>query len=280
MMPIKVKFLAGSSGSENRRGGGVTLTYDVYDTVKASYNDNEGNFASLLESMYEAVDSRAPDTFNGLCKEEISFREDDNRTRRFFFDVKYSFPPEATKRWSFDTSGGNVRISHSKATQRFAISGRTAPDCKSAIGVKHDGSVDGVDIVIPALKLTCSYRFPVASTVVNATTWDSYVKKLARMSGTTNNATYGEYARGELLFLGATGEFVPKVPTEIQYHFAASENVTGLTIGTIAGIAKKGHEFLWIMFEAAEDQSKIIQRPLAAYVEQVYGESNFADLEI
>ena len=44
---------------------------------------------------------------------------------------------------------------------------------------------------------------------------------------------------------------------------AYSENVTGLSIGDIANIVKKGHQYAWIAYKDAEDSGKPSVQPLA-----------------
>ena len=65
-------------------------------------------------------------------------------------------------------------------------------------------------------------------------------------------------------------------------RFAASPNRTGITIGDISGIDKKGHEYLWVRYEDAEDASAkmIVKRPAAVCVEKVYEEGDFGLLGI
>jgi hypothetical protein len=58
--------------------------------------------------------------------------------------------------------------------------------------------------------------------------------------------------------------------------------VTGLAVGPITGIAKKGWEYLWVRYADVEDTGAkmLVKRPIAAYVEQVYEYANFAGLGI
>jgi hypothetical protein len=57
---------------------------------------------------------------------------------------------------------------------------------------------------------------------------------------------------------------------------AYSKNASGLTIGDIAGITKKGHELAWIAYKDYEDTTsdpgKTLpgKKPKAVYVERVY----------
>ena len=88
------------------------------------------------------------------------------------------------------------------------------------------------------------------------------------------------FAAGEVLFLGASGSQRGEDDWEITFRFAASPNVTGLTIGDIEGIDKKGWEYLWVRYADAEDEKVLVKQPIAVYVERVYDEGNFAGLGI
>lgn len=177
-------------------------------------------------------------------------------------------------KFSFDTTGGQQHVSQSKETiSKTAIPGQEAPDFKGAINVSGD-RVDGVDLVIPALKFQLTYKVP------QATLTTDYVRTLARMTGTTNADEFLGFAAGELLFLGATGEQALNGDPEVTYHFEASENIVNQAIGDIVVPAKKGHEFLWVWYQPEEDDNakRLVQRPFAAYVERVYRSTNFSDL--
>jgi len=282
-MAIKVRWVAAHDGEADKSSGRARLEFIAFDTDETRYNNNSiSDFGSLVNDCYLAVLSASPLTFQGLTRKSISWREDDNRTKRFIFEVNYSWAlEESIRRWSFDTAGGTFRITTSLFTTAYTKPGGFAPNFQNAIEVR-DGKPEGIDITIPGLKLTCTYRHPVSSPTVNASTIDNYIKMLSNLTGTTNNATWLTYERGELLFLGASGEYVPNKPAEFQYHFAASANASNLTIGTITNIVKRGHEYVWVLFEPKEDTTahKMVQTPLAAYVERVYRESTFTDLGI
>lgn len=282
-MAVKVRFIDGHDGSVDKSNGTSTLRFQAWDTDPSKYDTEDINaYMAFINSLYDAVRAASPLSFNGLNRKTIQWSEDSNRTRRFTFTVGYSWAlPESERRWSFDTAGGTFKITASKATTRYARPGGIAPNFQGAIEVK-DGRAEGVEITIPALKITCTYRHPANSPIVNAATIDNYIKTLSGMTGKTNNNTWLTYERGELLFLGANGEYVPNQPTEIQYQFAVSRNAASLTIGTITGIVKRGHDYVWVLYEPGEDATarKLIQTPLAAYVERVYDETNFVDLGI
>ncbi|MBC7077795.1 MAG: hypothetical protein H5T92_05745 [Synergistales bacterium] len=85
-----------------------------------------------------------------------------------------------------------------------------------------------------------------------------------------------------MLFLGASGSKRGEEDWEITFRFAASPNATGLTVGEITGIAKKGWEYLWVRYadDVDDDAKVLVKRPIAVYVEQVYQYGDFSQLEI
>lgn len=191
---------------------------------------------------------------------------------------------------SFDTSGGTQHITQAdggKITSTGTTTTRTgtetrfpsnAPSMNSAIGVDGD-SVSGVDIVVPALSWTESYDVP--SSYVTA----AYIRAVAALTGTTNDANFRGFAAGEVLFLGCSGNQDWDAdkgdgPWSLSYKFVASPNVTGQTIGSITGIAKKGHDYLWVRYEDSVSGSDLIKRPKYVYVNTVYKEGAFSVLGI
>lgn len=282
--------MAGSlSGNDFTIGSNVYRLREVCGST-GGLNTNSQNHTKIIDvalktgtlsitEMYEAVLTYAPNPFEGMVANGIQYREDDD-TGHWLFNVEYDLTvPESQLRWGFDTSGGTVRMYTSKNTASFPATGRTAPDFQGAIGVKSTGTdtePEGVDVITPVLKLTATFRH--AKNTIDL----AYVNAVAGLSGCTNSALFYGYEPGELLFLGCVGELIPNIPTEIRYEFAASKNVSGLSIGAIAGIAKKGHDYLWVAFEPEQDTSakKLVQRPLAAYVERVYDQADFAALDI
>ena len=172
-------------------------------------------------------------------------------------------------RLAFDTTGGTIHILASRQTLSSYPAG--APDYKGLIGV-HAADVDGCDIVIPALRLTVNFQHPLGIMTLPR------IKQLARNVGKVNSATWLTFAAGEVLFLGVTGDEGTAAPTNVAYSFACSENVTGLTVGAIANIVKRGHDYLWLYYQDGVDGGKPIKKAKYAYVERVYAETNFTAL--
>jgi hypothetical protein len=188
------------------------------------------------------------------------------------------YPETGDSSYSFDTGGGTQHITQSLNTiQRVGVggSGVDVPDFKGAIGV-HGDNIEGVDIPSPKYHFTETHYIAVASVT------DAYKDKLKALTGRVNNATFRNSDAGEVLFLGAAGSQRGEDDWEITFRFAVSDNETGLTVGDISGINKKGWEYLWIVYEDVHSTAPefIVKVPLYAYVEQVHYEGNFADLGI
>jgi hypothetical protein len=192
---------------------------------------------------------------------------------------------------SFDTSGGSQHITQAAGGTVTTSGGTTvtqgserryppgtAPSMNNAIGV--DGSsVNGVDIVAPALTWTETYDVPHQYVTAN------YIKSLAALTGTVNNGAFRTFAAGEVLFMGCNGsqewdDQRGNGPWTLSYKFVASPNVTAQTIGDIEGIEKKGHEYLWVRYEDAVSSNELVKKPKFVYVNKVYRDGNFSGLGI
>lgn len=167
-------------------------------------------------------------------------------------------------RFSFDTTGGTVHITNSKETVgKFPA---TAPNFKGMIGV-HDDQVDGVDITIPALKMSYAFKHPLG--VMS----EAKAKYLSSITGMVSSVLWHGFAAGEILFLGATGSDGTDAEAEVAYHVVASVNATGLSFGDVANVIKKGHEYAWIAWKNAVDAGppkRPVKQPEFVYVERLY----------
>lgn len=181
--------------------------------------------------------------------------------------------------WDFDTTGGTVHISHAKesiaryysgGSETGAAAATNVPKHNQAIGVDRTGNVQGTDIVIPAMKINVSYRHPLGQVTI------AFAKKMHNMTGKVNSTKFLNFAAGEVLFLGARGSDGTVAEGTVGYSFAMSQNVTGLTIGEVAGVAKKGWEYLWISYKEAVSAGNKSTQPEFVYVERVYDTADFA----
>lgn len=178
--------------------------------------------------------------------------------------------------YQFETGGGTQHITQSLQTVgRYAPPGKIAPDFHGAIGVTHD-NVEGVDITVPV------YNFSETHYIASGLVTPGYRATLFFLTGKVNGAAFRGFAAGEVLFLGASGSKRGQDDWEITFRFAASPNITGLQVGNITGINKKGWEYLWVRYADDEDAAAkvLVKKPIAAYVEQVYQYGDFSGLGI
>ena len=208
----------------------------------------------------------------------VSYLGDDAWQVTISYEKKGAEPPTSDplkRARSFDTTGGTMHKTQADDERRY---GTNAADMQKAIGVDGNG-VNGVDVVVPQLQWQEQYDVP------NAYITATYARGLARMTGTTNNASFRGFEAGEVLFMGCSGsqewdDQKGKGPWSLTYRFVASPNITNETIGTITGIEKKGHEYLWVRYEDSVSANELLKRPKAVYVNRVYKESDFSQLGI
>lgn len=173
---------------------------------------------------------------------------------------------------SFQIGGDTLLVRTSIATTDYGT--LSLPDRDGAINVSENGTVNGVEVVVP--KLTFSKTHYIAE----ATVTDSYVKGLRGAVGFVNNATYLGFAAHELLLVSATGSRRGEADWAVTFDFVAGENKTGQTIAGITGVAYDAHDYVEVMYEKAEDATAKMIRTKArgVYVHQIYDEADFATI--
>lgn len=143
----------------------------------------------------------------------------------------------------------------------------TAADLKSAIGVTRDG-VEGTEISVPKCEFTWTRQVKPVTL--------PYLRRIRSVVGKTNNARWRGFDRGELLYLGSTGQSGPGGVWTVAHKFAAGENVYAVRVTPTLVVPRKGAwDYLWCTY-GYKDDTTIYSVPTAAYVEQVYREANFS----
>ncbi|MCC5829764.1 MAG: hypothetical protein JJU36_10000, partial [Phycisphaeraceae bacterium] len=243
----------------------------------------EGLWAELAYTIRGTADEAAalsslkvtaPTSVHGLIRHQVTVEpvhiDSDNPDHGIWTGTAryepYQNQQPQTGEWvfNFDTGGGTHHITQSLATiAAHAPAGQAAPDFQGAIGVNQD-NVEGVDITVPVYSFSETHYLP-DSMVTNA-----YKGTLFHLTGKVNAGTFKGLAAGECLFLGASGS--RRVPEsdpsggnwEITFRFAGSPNATGLMVGGIGPIDKKGWEYLWVRYQDAEDGAAkaLVKRPV------------------
>lgn len=220
--------------------------------------------------------------YQGLYRSDVKLKQ--AGPDLWYVEVPYG-PPQKKKpedgdfSWSFDTTGGTKHLTHAlDHVADYQPAGKGAIDHNDAIGVNEDGDVEGVDVIDHAFKWTESRRLLLADYG-----W-AYSAILDDMTGAVNNAEFRGKAAKTVLFAGATGGQSQKDPLflDVIYNFTYSRSASGLTIGTITGIAKAGHDYLWVRYETADGGAakKLTQTPRQVDVERVYETADFSTLGI
>lgn len=252
--------------------GEQQLTYNIRGTE----DEGEAYFALIANAIpiyngrfaYSAVIRRAAiDCFIGT----VSYKTGTPEQRQSFGD------DGGGSSLQFELGNETQHITQSLSTvSKTTSGGRPAADHKGAIGVSSDG-IEGTDVLVPTMNWSETHYYPLAAIGPN------YLSVLRSMRVKMNSATFRGFARGEVLFLGASGGVSAASPRwEITYRFAQSDNVTNLAVGDITVPSKLGWDYLWIEYVAqSDDTAKAVARvPYAAYVERVYEFADFSQLRL
>ena len=248
-------------------GNEAEITYTVFDAL----TDTEARAALLAE---------APPNYNGLPRDEQACEVEAIRGLDHIWIGNARYAKKTSNAgegptFRFETRGGTQRVTQALGSTRYP---NNAPNSGGAINATAT-SVEGTDITVPI------YTFSETHELDDGLVNNYYKGVLVTLTGRVNDAPFKGLAAGECLFLGAAGSLTDGPGSDtwsIDYAFAGSPNVTGLAVGDITGIAKKGWEYLWARYQTAEDTAAklLVQKPIAVYVDQVYREGNFAALGI
>jgi hypothetical protein len=260
-------------------------------TVQERYGRRLSTNAAELHYLIRGTDddatarnallSNSPDVHDGLERDDTEVEELEGLDAYLgivsYVSPDFQPPETGDSSFSFDTSGGTQHITQSLSTPgRYAPAGKTAPNYQGAIGVTAT-DVTGVDITVPI------YQFSETHYLASATVTNAYKGTLFSLTGRVNSGTFRGLDPGECLFLGASGsKRESEDDWEISFRFAGSPNKTNLVIGDITVPSKKGWEYLWVRYAEAEDVAAkmLIQKPVAAFVEQVYEYGDFSAMGI
>lgn len=155
-------------------------------------------------------------------------------------DITYTRRPKdiGSFTWDLDGSGTTEHITHSLETIASYPAG-TAPSFNNAIGVEQE-NIAGVDVIRPAARFTVQFTHPAGVLTL------AYANYLAGLVGYVNSDAFFSWAAGEVRFAGVRANDGTQTQGSATYTFDISPNVTGLTVGTITGIDKKGWEVAWV----------------------------------
>ena len=274
---VSVREIASREGSDNAGGSAASITW----MVSGSADPLVGRVALMALGLSPLITTGPlSNLYDGLALKTLSRERNGPESWLFTGEYNQKEPEPGAYTISIDTSGGQVQQTYAYSEAKYVATGETAPDMNGAIDVQ-DKKPQGVQRIIPALKLTVNAKIKTANmTTVGGVV--AYARLISQLTGTVNNATMlSQFAAGELLFTGASGDIIAEEP-RLQFTFLASKNATGLAIGDITGISKAGHDYLWFSFKKDKDSGTGLPqtKPRAAYVNRIYQQANHSLLYI
>jgi len=231
----------------------------TFEYLATGYPDEESALADVIAAAgptYDAMNYHSAELTERLTTNPNSWK----------FKVKFIAPPATV--FQYDSTGGTQHV-----TQSIATVGKYG-DYSNLLGgaIGFDGeNVAGVDKVVPVFTWTETHYL---------TDSQLLVPNYYALTGFVNSDAFEGYSPGEVLFYGVTGQEREDGLWEVLFKFGYQPNQTGLSVGTITGINKKGWEYLWVYFAKSVDTSAKLKIPVptAVYVEQIYDYAPFSAL--
>lgn len=199
----------------------------------------------------------------------ILYRQDVAVTRQghqlYYVSVPYSRQNLFGIDWDFDTSGASVNVKASRQlVASYVAAGEVIKDHKGAINRQLDGTIEGVDIVIPSMRINVRFTHPLGVVTFQ------FARAMRALTGKVNSTSLFGFAPGEVLFLGARGSDGNNTDAQVSYSFAIEENIQSKVIGGITLAKKDGHDYAWIEFKHDIDGGQAVTVPRQIDVCRVY----------
>lgn len=183
----------------------------------------------------------------------------------------------------FDITSEQTQISQSLSTVDTEYED-TVYDFGGLIGATQSGEYKGTTILTPAV------NFTITKVVASSSVTSSFINGVVAVKNApVNSSTFSHtdtagrsvsLAAGECLFVGMSSASKGGDLDELVFTFAASANLTGVVVGALPGVDKKGWEHIWTYYAEQEDATNdtLVQKPAAVYVEKIYETGSFAGL--
>lgn len=256
----------------------VTYSKDPDNSTASIYYIVFG--ANNEASAITAAENAAPASYESIPKKSASISDRLTETE-WKVEVKYAYPQggggsgsgsSVDAQFNFDISSGTRKIVAS-----IAQKSKYPESAPNSTGI-NDG--EGMDIVTPVCTFSETHYYA-PSQLTNA-----WKRQLAEMVGCINSSTFLGFNAGELLFSGCSGTrngTRSDDDWQITFKFSFQANQTGIMVGELGPITKRGWDVLWIRYKEdpvslSNNKKAVLRIPIAAYVEQVYKEANFSSL--
>ena len=268
---------------------GETITKHFHVSGTSNYGTARGLVLATAPGMYEARYRNEPD----ISPQWVDDTTEDIGSGELgegLWDVHVNYT-KATGIAEVESLIGTVRIrgaiqeqmthvTTSRQTVGAYGTGAATDDFDQMINVTQDGP-QGVDIPVPASFFSVSKIFSFASAPLFAAV-NGCACRTNDASITITDSVTGQSitcAAGELRLRGFTwGEVRADDGIEYVYDFAALPNTTDEKIGSLTGIAKKGHEYLWPRYKKTKHATLpfMVHEVTAAYVERLFKTADYS----
>lgn len=252
----------------------LLVGYDSLSTSKTALKQFVPGALSLDTKIFSLdsfkVDHAEADIYHGTVKyiDEEAQKEDQQQENE-------------APQWSFDITGQTIHQTHGFAV-RDAFPQGTAKDLfRGAINVERDTKgnlkIGGVDVEVPLLGITLDVK------IRQPANPPEFARTLARAMHKTNSNSWYGFDAGEVLFRGARVSGKLRDKWQMQYQFAASENIN-VSIPGIGSIPKRGFDYLWVhsrpKIDTTDEGELIVPAAYHAFTHVMYGEFDFRQLGI
>ena len=283
----KLKFGAPKTTADtNQIVKSVTREYQVLSTDQSE--------AVSWSDALSTVATAAPLTIGNATRGDIKVEGFDLTENVWECSVAYNYnPEEVSTGGSMDGVQWGVTSGAMLVTQALEHEAKfpnvsTTPEYYGLINVQKGGTPQGVEITFPVFTESFSQIWDSSGTSGSPTTWLSPTKKaqIASAVGSTNTKAFNSWGIGECRLDGVTSEIYNTFQQKITYQYSISLASSGTATrpyivislnGTPTNITKGGWEYLWVQSDRVWNTTAKTDynRPMFAYVERVYRETDF-----
>lgn len=236
----------------------------AYETVPTAVTAPLGLTATLVD--IDAQQEGAKNIWWVTATWEVpEWRADDGET-----------PPDSVP-WSFDTTGGSAHINASRSVVgQYVASGVTEVAAGGSICDDGQGNVNGADVVVPSCRMEVVNTYTLSA--FNPGSLLAAYRKTGKVNSGSLSITVGPgkvftFSAGEALFAGVRASYDPKSGNvQVYCNFLGSANESSISIDSITGISKNGHDFLDVRHITKKDETtgKMTRSVSEVIVHRVY----------
>lgn len=272
------------------------MTISFWELPESGQLDETGQRITMLYALsgtddkFRALGHIALNTdleISGIPRNQIRARVFQGHTDLWDVSVTYAYGTASSpgdpsdigdERESWTTRGKKIHIS--QAVEHI----QDYPDSTEENPIRnHEGTINVTPEKIGGLDIdNAGFSFVIRKLVNASTMSQGYRQALFTASNRVNQSVFRGFEPGELRLVTVDANQRDTESWELVFTFEAFKNTENETIGSIDGVAKLGHEYIWGEYETQIDTvggikttRKVLQ---ALHVEQVYKYAEFSTL--